>query len=359
VGTGTSLGNQGALALSDDHSWLFAVNTGDNSVTVFSVGDWGLTWKSKTTVSKPSPISLDVHGATLLVLSINGIATFHIGEDGSLWETSSWAPPAATPWQGPAEVKFSHDGTRAVVSVKGTSKLLVFTLASWTLTTAPAEFASSGATPFGFDIDQWDRVFVAEAGPSALSSYQLTAAAQLNVITASRANGQGAACWAIVTPNGKWAYTANAAPGTISAYTIATDGSVTLASAIAGWTGSHPVDFAVSWDGAYLYNLANGGGSRGIWSYKINVDGTLQAAESLVDGWAVPGNSTGLLAWTKPPRYWGGSSDGGGSYGGSNGGGSSGGDSNGGGYPPASAPGGPSQAATVINFNFAGMLQGA
>src|SRR5689334_11482507 len=36
-GTGTGLGSQGALCMSDDHQWLFAVNAGSNSFSVFYI----------------------------------------------------------------------------------------------------------------------------------------------------------------------------------------------------------------------------------------------------------------------------------------------------------------------------------
>src|SRR5437763_748930 len=34
LGTGSGLGSQGALALSDDNGWLFAVNAGSNDISV-------------------------------------------------------------------------------------------------------------------------------------------------------------------------------------------------------------------------------------------------------------------------------------------------------------------------------------
>src|SRR5437588_6311915 len=37
TGTGAGLGSQGAVALSDDGRWLFAVNAGSHDVSVFSV----------------------------------------------------------------------------------------------------------------------------------------------------------------------------------------------------------------------------------------------------------------------------------------------------------------------------------
>ncbi len=49
LGTGANLGSQGALVLSDNNRWLFAVNAGSVSVSSFEVKADGLYW------SRPSP----------------------------------------------------------------------------------------------------------------------------------------------------------------------------------------------------------------------------------------------------------------------------------------------------------------
>ena len=46
VGSGDGLGNQGALILSDNKRWLYAVNAGSNDISVFAVAHHG-----------PSPLS--------------------------------------------------------------------------------------------------------------------------------------------------------------------------------------------------------------------------------------------------------------------------------------------------------------
>src|SRR5947209_15705137 len=72
TGTGAGLGSQGALALSDDGRWLFAVNAGSNDVSVFDVGPVGLALASRTASGGTLPISLTVHGHVLYVLNAGG-----------------------------------------------------------------------------------------------------------------------------------------------------------------------------------------------------------------------------------------------------------------------------------------------
>src|SRR5947207_1727209 len=42
AGTGSDLGSQGALTLSDDGEWLLAVNAGSNEITAFAATPFGL-----------------------------------------------------------------------------------------------------------------------------------------------------------------------------------------------------------------------------------------------------------------------------------------------------------------------------
>ena len=73
---------------------------------------------------------------------------------------------------------------------------------------------SSGHVPYGFGIDTQGRIFVSEAEASGLSSYRLGSAGDLTTLSASISNGQAAACWAVVTGDGRFVYTANAMTGT-------------------------------------------------------------------------------------------------------------------------------------------------
>ncbi len=77
-----------------------------------------------------------------------------------------------------------------------------------------------------------------------------------SVISASVANGQLAACWVALTPDGRYAFTIDAHNAAISSYAIATNGSLTLVNgtAVLQATSSIPLlDASVSGDGRFLY----------------------------------------------------------------------------------------------------------
>src|SRR5881409_1809742 len=85
TGTGAGLGSQGALALSDDGRWLFAVNAGSNDVSILRVTPAGLVLTSRVPSGGTLPISLTVHGNLLYVLNGGGsgnIAGFALDNGG-------------------------------------------------------------------------------------------------------------------------------------------------------------------------------------------------------------------------------------------------------------------------------------
>ena len=85
-GTGAGLGSQGAVTLSDDGAYLFAVNAASNSITSFSVEGTDLTRISTVPSGGTLPISITVHGDILYVLNAGDdtISIFGINRDGSL-----------------------------------------------------------------------------------------------------------------------------------------------------------------------------------------------------------------------------------------------------------------------------------
>jgi 6-phosphogluconolactonase (cycloisomerase 2 family) len=114
------------------------------------------------------------------------------------------------------------------------------------------------------------------------------------VISGAVATHQGAPCWLVATKNGRYAYTANAAAGTISGFAVGHDGSLALldptgATGVLG-AGSHPLDEAVSNNGRFLYNLTDG--LHAVSVFAIAADGSLTLAGSV----PVPAGAAGLAA---------------------------------------------------------------
>ena len=103
---------------------------------------------------------------------------------------------------------------------------------------------------------------------------------------------QGAPCWAVVTKNGKFGYTANAQGGSISGFAIDNDGSIGLidADGRTAVVGGGNIDLAVSGNSRYLYQL---NGNRSISGFRIATDGHLTAVGNVA---GLPASTVGLVA---------------------------------------------------------------
>lgn len=298
LGSGAGLGSASALALSQGNQWLFAVNAGSNTVSVFSVGSAGLQLASVSPSGGVQPISLTTYGNLLYVLNAGGsgnITGFTIANDGSLSPLPGSTQPLSSAAAGPAQISFTPDGTLLVVTEKATGIIDTYQVVNG-LAMSPVSHASSGITPFGFAFSGRTSLIVSEAfggapGQSAVSSYHVDGA-EFQVVSPSVGTTQTSACWIAVSKNGKYAYSTNAASGSISSYQVSADGSLTLMNATAGLTGagSSPIDMAFSNNSAYLYALNSG--THTIRSFQVQADGSLVF---LADTW-VPAGSVGLAA---------------------------------------------------------------
>jgi len=288
--------------LSEDRSWLFAVNAGSDEISVFRVRGHKLQLAGKVASGGDQPISLTVNGDILYVLNAGdagNITGFRL-DDGQLKPLSDSTQPlsngGAGAAPGPAQVQFSPDGDLLVVTEKASNLIDVYAVDEHGRAGAAQSYASSGTTPFGFAFDKRDHLIVSEAfggaaGASALSSYDVDDG-KLEVITASAPTHQTAACWVVVTKNGRYAYTTNAGSNDISAYRIGRDGALSLlGEGNAGATGQAPIDMGLSHNSRFLYALS--AGSHSISIFRINSDGSLTP---LGETGGLPAGAVGVAA---------------------------------------------------------------
>jgi len=305
LGTGAGLGNQGGVIIDPANRWLFVVNAGSDDISVLAIDEDGLTLVDREPSGGENPISLTYSGNLLYALNAGGaaggtdeITGFTVGADGTLTPIPGSTQLLSAANTGPAQVSFNTDGDVLVVTEKATSLIDTFTVGSDGVAVPANTFASSGMTPFGFAIGKRDQVFVSEAvggatDQSSVSSYQLGKDGSLAVISPSVGTTETAACWAIVSHDGRFTYTTNAGSGSISGYRIGFDGSLALldANGRTGNTGkdSGPLDMAFSNDGRNLYTL--NGQSDTIGVFKVKDKGGLAGLNSHI---GVPASANGL-----------------------------------------------------------------
>jgi 6-phosphogluconolactonase len=272
-------GRQGAVELSDDGDTVYAVNAGSNTVSAFTVTHHGLTLEGAVPSGGTAPASVDARRGRVYVLNSGGtpnVTAFDARRDGTLRQIGSRDLPGAL---GAAQVSVSPRGRALVVSERLSNRLETLPLDADGLPGAPVITPSSGAVPFGFAFARHGRIVVSEAGASTVSSYRIGAGWLLEAITPSLPVGQGAACWAAVSPDGRYAYTGNAS-GSIAGFAIGHDGALTPAGTTALLPSPRDLDFAGR---RYLYAVSPGTAATGgvVTGYRVGDDGSLTQVTSV------------------------------------------------------------------------------
>jgi 6-phosphogluconolactonase (cycloisomerase 2 family) len=293
LGTGHNTENQGGITFSDDRQFLYAVNPGDNTITVFSLTPRGPVPVQRIASGGQLPNSLAVRDHLLYVLNagsvaggVDNIAGFQIGPRGVLSPLPNSSRPLSAPATGPAQVGFSREGDMLIVTERLTNRITTFALDQFGIPGTPQSTASSGATPFGFRVNLDGFLIVSEAGGganglSAASSYAVKDQGTLAVISGSVPTLQAAACWIGVTADGQYAYTGNAGSGTVTGFAVGDQGALTRLTGPGGTVatgGASPTEMAVL-GRQVLYVLNRNSGGIGV--FEIRKDGTLVMRQNL------------------------------------------------------------------------------
>lgn len=309
AGIGVDFDTQGGLTLGLNHRFLYAANPASDEISVFAVSGSKLEL-IQTVYGGDQPLSITINKNGLLYaldgsVAGNGITGFKVQEDGTLQAIPNSFRALSSPIAVPGVVAFSPDGKFIVVTHKVGSNLDVFAVGDDGLLSGPITIASSGPRPFAATFGTDGTLFVIESGlPSfenaAISSYSLDASSgALTAITKSAKNFQTDGCWVILTPDQRFAYSANFVSGTIASFNVAANGTVSLLEATAGTPGidSNPTDLALTGDGKYIYDLLRGTGGVNGWAIQEN--GSLVDLGTFGVGGGLPVNNgaSGLAAY--------------------------------------------------------------
>jgi 6-phosphogluconolactonase (cycloisomerase 2 family) len=301
TGTGTGLGNQGALNLSEERNWLFAVNAGNNSISAFSVENGGLTLRSTVPSGGTTPISITSFRNLVYVVNTGGdgnISGFRLYSDGSLHAIPNSTRPLSSNNAGPAEISFVEDGSAVVVTEKNENKILTYTINGAGVPGAMHTLNAANTTPFGFAVGRFGLIYVSEAaggapGASTVSSYRVRENGSIVLVDGPNRANQTSACWVAVTGNGRFVFDSNTGSGTVSSFTANPFGGLHVLEAVAGPTGpgSAPADAAFNKNSKFLFIRTGGNGM--IREFSVDGNGHLTFVQD-VSG--LPGGATGLVA---------------------------------------------------------------
>lgn len=299
TGSGTGLGSQGAVIVSDNHQLLFTVNAGSNTISAFRIeSNQSLTLVSTLPSGGVRPTSVAFAKGLLYVLNAgtpNNLSGFTVAPDGSLTALADSTRPLSADNTNPAQVSFDDSGATVIVTERLTNRIVTYTVGRDGRLSGPIAHPSAGPVPFGFAIDKRNTLLVSEAGPGGgASSYRVGGDGSVTPVSSMLMTGQRAACWAVVTKNGRYGYVTNAGTGNISGFALGQDGSAALLNAdgVTAITGGNPTDAAVSHNGRFLYvrvALLNS-----IAIFAINADGSLTTLPALT---GTPNNLVGLAGY--------------------------------------------------------------
>lgn len=278
-------------------SSLFVTNAGSNTITSFTVAGDRLVRRQVVSSGGAFPVSIAAHGNQVYVLNARngGSVQGYLNVGGRLvivpsWHRSLGLDPTATPefTHTPAEVAFTPDGSKLVVSTKGnTSAFDVFHVGLLGPSAKPVVTPLAGAVPFGFAFDARGRIVTSEAGPNAVSSFVVHPDGTLTRV-AEVTTGQQATCWIVI--DGEHVYASNAGSGSLSGYTIGRDASLTGIGTTG--TGAGTVDAAVTPDGRFLYVQTGAAGA--IDEFAVAPDGSLRKVGTVTTPGAV--GAEGIVA---------------------------------------------------------------
>jgi 6-phosphogluconolactonase len=291
------LTSQGSVVLSGAGRYLLVTNASSGDLSVFAVGQGGLSLV-ETVAAGRAPKSAAEHGRLVYVLNTGepSLAGFRL----SGWKVRPLAGSMRKLAAGtdPAQVGFSPDGARLVVTQRGTNAIAVYPVLEAGQLGKPLVQPSSGPTPCGFAFTKGGglvvtEAFGAQAGKAAASSYRISDAG-VAPVSRSVGNGRSEICWAVVTSDGRYAFTTNFGDGAVSRYSIGDDGIIALEEAAAGLavdghTGLRDED--LSGDGRFLYAID--ADSRRVFGWAVGAGGSL----SPVGSWqGLPATVAGLAA---------------------------------------------------------------
>jgi 6-phosphogluconolactonase len=263
AGAGAPLGSQGSIELTDNGHKLFAVNAGDNTISSFQVhNDGSLTLLNTVGSEGIMPVSLCVHHHHLYVVNAgsDNIAGYTVDAAGVMTLIPGSVQSLSAAGSAPAQISFSPNGHRVLVTEKMTNMISIFALDATGAAGPATSVPSVGLEPFGFKFARGYMVVsngsFAAPNASTVTSYALMGGT-LNDVNGAVPNGQTAACWVATTKYERFAYISNTMSNTISSYYVSPWGAIYLIHGAAA-TAAGPLDICVAENNYFVYSINSG-----------------------------------------------------------------------------------------------------
>src|SRR4051794_40828802 len=238
AGTGATVASQGALQMSDDGKYLLAVDAGSSEISVLRIlHDGALRQIPGGPVPSGGlePVSISVHGRLAYVANGgdggSNYTGFTLNGGGRLRPLAASTVPLPDGSE-PGDVLFNSTGTNLLGVRVNTSLIDSFAVGSdGRLDAAPGSpFAAQGAGPFGSEFRPTNpsQVFVSNAhngiGDGTVSAFDVATDGSLSPVGPPFPDFQTAPCWVEISHDGEFLFAVNTGSDSISRYAIASDG---------------------------------------------------------------------------------------------------------------------------------------
>lgn len=314
---GGDIDEQGAIRSAG--KFILAVNPGSDTIAVMEKTNRGLLHVEGSPFPSggSTPLSLAVHGDMVYVANqaaefaspktAPNIAGFKLMKNGMLMPMEG-AVVALPKGMGPAQVEFTANG-RVLVATAGfqaedgdASRVYTFKVMpdGKLMAGEGSPLKPEGATgTVGFSLSpNSDMAFVSTFKGSGVTAFSIDpSTAAIKQMGMPVGNDQRAACWTVLSKDGKALYVGNFVSNSISAYSVMEDGKLALLGSIPrrGASNKDTKDIALSPKGDYLY--AVGSGERQISIFKVEANHLLTELPAPMSPIMLPTgqNITGLL----------------------------------------------------------------
>ncbi len=295
--TADPLASQGGLVLANNGANLIATNPKSDTVTVFAVDGTHLVAEQQVPSGGLFPDSIATSGRFVAVLNAGGagsVAEFQWRGDQLVaipGQVRSLGLSNTTPpdfHHGAGQVGYTPNGQHLIVTTKlSTNSYDVFAVDNTgALSATPTVTPAVNALPFSFTFDSAGNVVATEASNSSVTTYRVNTNGTLTTL-GTVSDGAAALCW-ISGANGYF-FGSNAGSATVSSFTEGANGAPVLVNATAASTHSGTTDSVVSPDGHFLYVESGGAGT--IDAFGIASNGSLTPIETIFN---IPVASEGL-----------------------------------------------------------------
>jgi len=252
-----------SLMIHPSKKFLYAANSSDNNISLFTISSTGalteVTPRTKAGTA-PTVLAMDAAGTYLYAGNAGSfdVSVFSIDSGtGALTPVLQANGPTAGLGISPLNMRLAPSGNVLYVTGQGTQGVVeAFAVNAGVFSNTPIPSSPTGNNPFGLTLNAAGTfLYTANTSDGSISEFQINADGSLTALPGSPIGQTSSSPVALLIDNsGKYLYSVNnQSAGTLIAYSIGTDGGLTLIANSQFTAGAQPRTIASDPSGKYLF----------------------------------------------------------------------------------------------------------